>query len=133
LFFIQDEPEGEIPHAGVLIINMQAGETLSLEQIRAFLEASAEMHFHTQGRDELYKWINETLREQDYGHLKREGKGLVRRYVSKITGLSRAQMARLIRCYQQGGEVKPRKYQRHRFTNRYTRNDMFTTTRLLCH
>src|SRR5260370_42191808 len=76
---------------------MQEGETLSLEQIRAFLEASAEMHFHTQGREELYKWINETLRQQDYGHLKREGKGLLRRYVSKLTGLSRAQVARLMR------------------------------------
>lgn len=103
---------------------MQDGETLSLEQIRAFLEASAEMHFQTQSREELYEWINETLRQQDYGHLKRQGKGLVRRYVSKITGLSRAQVARLIRCYQQGGQVKPRKYQRHRFSNRYTRTDI---------
>ena len=68
--------------------------------------------------------MNQTLRQQDYGRLKREGKGLVRRYVAKMTGLSRAQVARLIRCYQQGGEVKPRAYRRHRFPQRYTRADI---------
>src|ERR1700735_2748808 len=52
------------------------------------------------------------------------GKGLVRRYIAKMTGLSRAQAARLIRSYQGGSEVKPRAYQRHRFANRYTRSDI---------
>jgi transposase InsO family protein len=64
------------------------------------------------------------LRQQDYGRLKRSGKGLMRRYIAKMTGLSRAQSARLIRCYQGGSEVKPRTYQRHRFANRYTRSDI---------
>jgi hypothetical protein len=41
-----------------------------------------------------------------------------------MTGLSRAQVARLIGRYQQGGEVKPRPYQRHRFPKRYTRADI---------
>jgi transposase InsO family protein len=72
----------------------------------------------------LYEWVNRTLRQQDYGRLKRSGKGLVRRYIAKLTGLSRAQAARLIRCYQGGGEVKPRAYQRHRFSKRYTRADI---------
>jgi transposase InsO family protein len=103
---------------------MENREKLSLEQIRAFLEASGEVHFQAHDRGELYEWVNQTLRQQNYGHLKREGKGLVRRYVSKMTGLSRAQMARLIRCHQQGGEVKARAYQRHRFSNRYTRADI---------
>lgn len=79
---------------------MEDGETLSLEQIRAFLEASGEVRFQAHDRRELYEWVNQTLRRQDYGKLKREGKGLVRRYLAKMTGLSRAQVARLIRCYQ---------------------------------
>jgi len=87
---------------------MEDGEKQSLEQIRALVEASEEVRFHSQDRGELYEWVNRTLRQQDYGRLKRRGKGLVRRYVAKMTGLSRAQAARLIRCYQGGGEVKPR-------------------------
>jgi transposase InsO family protein len=103
---------------------MEDGERLSLEQMRAWVEASGEVQFCSQDRRELYEWVNRTLRQQDYGRLKRSGKGLVRRYLAKLTGLSRAQTARLIRCYQEGGEVKPRAYQRHRFANRYTRADI---------
>src|ERR1700683_2364944 len=103
---------------------MEDGEKQSLEQIRAWVEASGEVRFHCQDQGELYEWVNRTLRQQDYDRLKRRSKGLVRRYIAKMTGLSRAQAARLIRCYQQGGEVKPRVYQRHRFENCYTRADV---------
>lgn len=103
---------------------MENGERLSLEQIRAWVEASEEVRFHSQDRGELYEWVNQTLRQQDYGRLKRAGKGLVRRYIAQMTGLSRAQAERLIRSYQQGGEVKPRAYRRHRFSKRYTRADI---------
>src|SRR6202163_2038631 len=103
---------------------MEDGERLSLEQIRALVEASEEVRFHCQDRGERYAWVNRTLRQQDYGRLKRGGKGLARRYIAKMTGLSRAQTARLIRCYQGGGAVKRRAYQRHRFGKRYTRADI---------
>jgi transposase InsO family protein len=107
-----------------LIISMEDGEKLSLEQIRAFLEASDEVRFQAQDKQELYGWVNRTLRQQDYGQLKRTAKGLVRHYVAKMTGLSRAQTARLIRTYQQGQEVKPRAYRRRRFPQRYTAADI---------
>jgi transposase InsO family protein len=107
-----------------LIISMKDGEKLSLEQMRAFLEASGEVCFRADHRGELYDWVQQTLRRQEYGGLKRRGKGMVRRYLAKMTGLSRAQVTRLIRCYQQGGEVKARAYRRHRFPQRYTPVDI---------
>jgi transposase InsO family protein len=103
---------------------MEDGGRLSLEEIRAFLEASGEVKFEAQDRGELYEWVKQCLGRQGYGGLKRSGKGLVRRYVAKMTGLSRAQVARLIGCYQRGEEVKPRAYRRHSFANRYTRADV---------
>jgi transposase InsO family protein len=103
---------------------MEDGKKLGLEQIRAFLEGSSEVQFKAADRQEVYEWVNQTLRQQDYGRLKREGKGVIRRYLAKMTGLSRAQGARLIRCYQQGGKVRPRAYRRHRFPQRYTRADI---------
>ena len=96
---------------------MDDGEKQSLERIRTLVEASEEVRFHSQDRGELFKWVNWTSRQQDYGRLKRSGKGLVRRYIAKLTGLSRAQTARLIRCHQGGSQVKPRAYQRHRLRN----------------
>src|SRR5216683_7746571 len=103
---------------------MQAGERLSLEQIRAFLEASDELGFKGRNREEVYGWVNQTLRKQRYPELKRSGRGLVRRYVEKMTGLSRAQVTRLIGRYVEGEEVKPRPYRRHRFPQRYRREDI---------
>jgi len=107
-----------------LIIRMKSSEKLSLEQIRAFLEASGEVGFEARDRTELYGWVHSTLRQYDYGRQPRAGKGLLRRLVAKMTGLSRAQTARLIRIYQSGGEVRPRPYRRHRFATRYTAQDV---------
>src|ERR1700704_3674576 len=103
---------------------MQTGERLSLEQIRVFLEASDGLGFEGGNRVEIYNWVNETLRQQGYQKLKRGGRGLVRRYVEKMTGLSRAQTTRLITVYQGGEEVQAKRYRRHRFPPRYTREDV---------
>lgn len=103
---------------------MDDRKKLSLEQIQAFLDGSEEAGFQAQGRRELYGWINEILRQQDYGGLKRKGKGLLRHYLARMTGMSRAQVTRLIRCYQQGNEVKPKAYRRRRFPQRYTNADI---------
>ena len=103
---------------------MQALERLSLEQIQAFLKGSGEVGFKGQNRDEVYGWVNQTLRVQRYEELKRSGRGIVRRYVEKMTGLSRAQTTRLITVYLGGDEVKPQPYRRRRFPRRYTGEDI---------
>ena len=103
---------------------MQGGEKLSLEQIRALLEASQEVRFAGHSRAGVYDWVGKTLREHDYAKQGREAKGLLRQYVAKMTGQSRAQVTRLIGKYMATGEVRPAAYQRHRFPTRYTRMDM---------
>jgi len=37
----------------------------------AFLNGSQEVSFQASDRHEKYEWVNRTLRQQDYGHLKR--------------------------------------------------------------
>jgi hypothetical protein len=107
-----------------LIISVQSAERLSLEQIRAFLEASDEVQFEGRNREEVYGWVSRTLQQQGYGQLSRESKGLVRRYLAKMTGLSRAQIARLIRKYQQHGDIQVKTYRRHSFASQYGRADI---------
>jgi transposase InsO family protein len=103
---------------------MESQAGMSLEQIAAFLEGSSEVEFKGKDRSEVYAWVNETLRSQHYERLKRNERGLVKRYVEKMTGLSRAQATRLIGVYLGGEEVKPRAYRRRRFALRYTREDV---------
>jgi transposase InsO family protein len=130
---MQDEPGGAVyfsckmsleRRCWVLIIKMQAGEPLSLEKIQAFLEGSQGVDFKSRHRVEVYEWVNHTLQQIRYQDLKRSGRGLVRRYVSKMTGLSRAQSTRLLSSYLRGEEVKPKSYRRHRFPKRYTGEDV---------
>ncbi len=97
---------------------------MSLEQIRAFLEGSGEVEFKGRGRSEVYDFVSLTLQQQGYRKLGRASKGLVRLYLEKMTGLSRAQVNRLIRQYATDGEVKLKTYRRRRFPTAYTRADI---------
>ena len=103
---------------------MQEVEKQSLEQMQAFLDASQVVRFEGEGREEMYRWVERTLREHGYPRQNRADKGLLRQYVAKMTGLSRAQVARLIRQYQEQREVKPSVYRRHRFPRQYTAGDV---------
>ena len=103
---------------------MRNGERLSLEQIRAFLEASEDIQFEAAHRHELYDWITRTLCEQEYSKQSRSVKGMLRRYLAKMTGLSRAQVTRLVSRYVNNGVVRERSYRRNRFTSRYTAADI---------
>src|SRR5215475_7787954 len=97
-------------------------EKVSLEQIRGFLEASEEViRFEGQQRKEVYEWVNTTLRQHVYERQNRGARGLLHRYLEKMTGYSRAQVTRLIEQYQGGQEVKLKVYRRNRFPARFTR------------
>jgi hypothetical protein len=65
---------------------MRDGEKLSLEQIRALVEAAEPVGFEGKGRREVYGWITRLLREQGYRKQGKAARGLLRRYVETMTG-----------------------------------------------
>jgi len=103
---------------------MDDSEAGSLSQIRAFLAGSGEVRFAGQRREEVYGWVEQTLVRQQYASRGRPEKGLVRRYIARMTGLSRAQVTRLITAYAETGRVKASAYQRTKFATRYTAADV---------
>jgi transposase InsO family protein len=103
---------------------MQEMENPTLEQMRAFLTENAEIRFAGEGRKEIYAWADQLLRQQDYTQLARVSKGVVRRYVAKMTGLSRAQTTRLIGGFKATGAVKLTASRRRKFPRRYTAADV---------
>lgn len=103
---------------------MENTEKLSLEQIRAFLQASQEVRFAATGRQEMYEWVAGTLCYQEYWKQKRTIKGLLRQYTATMTGLSRAQVTRLIAQYMKDGQVRERGYRRNQFAKHYTGADI---------
>jgi len=103
---------------------MDDSEATSLEQIRAFLAGSEEVRFSGQRREEVYAWTERTLVRHHYGALRRPEKGLLRRYIARRTGLSRAQVTRLLSSYTERGQVKAAVYQRRKFARRYRPSDV---------
>ena len=100
---------------------MHDAEKLSLEQIEAFLNASQEIRFEGEAQKQIYHWIEQVLDRQEYHQQGRPARGLLRSYLAKMTGLSRAQVTRLIARYRESGSLQPAPYRRHRFPQRYTR------------
>ena len=103
---------------------MHEAEKLSLEAIGRFVEASEEIRFEGANRRQVYGWVERLLVQQEYALQGKAARGLVRRYIEKMTGLSRAQTTRLIARYAASGRVEATVYRRRRFPQRYTRADI---------
>lgn len=99
-------------------------EKLSLEEIGRFVEASEGLHFEGRNRKQIYGWVEQVLVGQQYSSQGKAARGLLRRYLEKMTGLSRAQVTRLVGRYSKCGRVQMTEYGRHRFAQRYTRADI---------
>jgi transposase InsO family protein len=107
-----------------LNISVHEAEKLSLEAMGRFVEASEEIRFESADRSQVYGWVERLLVGQEYGAQGKVARGLVRRYIEKMTGLSRAQVTRLIGRYTAKGRVQPTLYRRCCFPERYTRADI---------
>lgn len=103
---------------------MHAAEQLSLDQIQEFLKASEGIRFEGKTREQIYSWVEKVLVHHQYRQQGRRVRGLLRQYVEKMTGRSRAQVNRLIQRYQKSGKVQVTVYRRHRFAQRYTAADV---------
>ena len=102
---------------------MDDSQATSPEQIWA-LAANRVVRFAGQRRQEVYQWVERTLVRHEYASLRKNDKGLIKRYIEQMTGLGRAQVTRLIRSYQRTGRVVVAPYQRTRFPKTYTAADV---------
>src|SRR5664279_2846697 len=105
-------------------IRMENMETLTPERIADFLNGSATIEFTGQNRVERYAWIETTLMQQEYFSLTRKQRGAVRSLLIRVAVLSMPQITRLIRSYQQNGEIRLQGGTRRRFPVKYTTEDL---------
>ena len=118
-----------------------------MAQVQTFVSGSEPLSFTLTDRRAAYSWIADTLRQFSYTSCKRPDKGVLRQYLHKVTGLSRAQVARCITQFTDGGVILDRRRAPAvPFVQRYTTEDIRllaemdalhgtlsgTTTRKLC-
>jgi len=117
----------------MMVIMMNDSKLNSINQIKGFLSETEAVEFDRKSKKEAYGWIEETLKRFHYVILSKKEKGLIRRYLMKITGYSRSQLARHIRQYRNEGQLRIKEYDRHKFQKKYTDKDiqlLATTARL---
>jgi hypothetical protein len=92
-----------------MVIDMNDAQLQTLAQIREFMAGTADVSFKPlTGRQERYEFVSRTLLRQGWACHRRPDKGLLKAYFGKMTGLSRAQVTRLIAQYCQSGTVQAR-------------------------
>jgi hypothetical protein len=74
-------------------IRMDNAEKLSLEAMGCFVTASEDIRIEAEDRQQRYSWVEEVLIEQRFAQLGKAARGLVRRYIEKMSGLSQAEGA----------------------------------------
>lgn len=104
-------------------INTQALKTL--EQVRAFLDGTLAVQFQAVTRAERHRFLESVLRRFDYPRLGRADRGLILRFLSKMTGYSRQQTTRLVAQWRADGRLADRRGPPAQpFARRYTEADV---------
>jgi len=85
---------------------MQTHRLQALEQIRSFLEGNQFVEFEPPERKAAYEFVSQALQRFAYARLGRAEKGFIRRYLCKLSGLSRAQVTRLIAQFRKTGRIR---------------------------
>ena len=103
---------------------MNDEKLVTVEQVKRFLAGSEALTFAGVSIEERYSWIESILVRFTYQRLNRDEKGVIRQYLEKVSGYSRAQVCRLIRQFKQDGRVRKADCKRHRFPTKYTQKDV---------
>lgn len=96
----------------------------TIKEIKESLNKKGKVQFKRQNKAQAYAWIEDTLVKFFYIKLSKADKGILRTYVTFITGYSRAQITRLITQYLRTGYVQVTEYQRHSFSRKYEDVDL---------
>ena len=105
-----------------MILVLQTERLRTLDEVRAVIDGNQRVDFQIADRESAYDFIRRTLVRFHYLGLSKPDRGVIRRYLAKMTGLSRAQLTRLIRQYRDAGRIVDRrgKAPAKPFRRRYT-------------
>ena len=108
-----------------MVLHLDLDTHRTREDILGFLEGTAEGSVLIPDREEAYEHIGRVLRRFSYWRLGKPDKGLVKRYLERTTGLSRAQLTRLVKRYLAAGELGDgRRGAGRRFPRKYRPEDI---------
>ena len=97
----------------------------TIEALDSFIQGNQAVAFTVLGdKNERYKFIQKTLIKFCYITLSKSEKGILSRYLSKVTGYSRQQLTRLIKQYRNVGSIQWHPCRSNGFSTTYDKNDV---------
>ena len=104
---------------------MKLEDLTTIDQLEDFLSGTQAVAFSViSDKDACYHWIQGELVKFRYLRLSRQGKGVVIRYLMKISGYSRQQLTRLIAQYRKTGRLRRRQRTVSGFKLKYSEQDI---------
>lgn len=108
-----------------MIVTLQTQAIQTLEQVRAFVAGAEPVSFTLVDRPSAHAWMADTLKRFGYAHASRADRGVLRCYLEKVTGQSRAQITRRITQFLAAGRIEDRRGSPAApFARRYTDADI---------
>ena len=92
-----------------MILSLDVERLHTLDQVRAFLDGNEPVDFKHRSREEAYAFVQRMLARFGYARLGKADKGALKRFLGKTTGLSRAQLTRLVHQYLATGRIVDRR------------------------
>ena len=81
----------------------------TLDQVRRFLDVADAPGLRTESRESIYDFIRRTLDKFEYHDLRKRDKSLLKAFLTRVTGLSRAQLTRLVAQHRETGTIRDRR------------------------
>ena len=97
----------------------------TIDQVEEFLNGTQQIYFDaTSTKDERYQSVKGILQQFCYSTLKKKDKGVIVKYLIKISGYSRQQLTRMIARYARTGDLKRQQKTKNGFEKMYTEKDI---------
>ena len=103
---------------------MDDSQMSTLDQVRQFLEGTDGVGITIPSKAICYDWVRRTLVRFQYLTLGRSERGVLLRYLCRVSDYSRAQVNRMVRQYRQTGAIERRHSTTNGFAFKYTRDDI---------
>lgn len=104
---------------------MQDEQIVTIKQLAEFSKLSSEgAKFTAENKAERNLWIEKVLAKFKYFSCRKKDKIIIKKYLAKMTGLSKTRIKKLIARKKKFGRITPYQIRRHRFERKYGSQDI---------
>jgi transposase InsO family protein len=107
-----------------MVTHMNDSRIRTVEEAQRFLDGALEIEFSIDAKADRYRWMQQALVRFRYTALGKKARGVVLRYLERLSGYSRAQIKRLVKQYVACGRIVRQPVAGKRFPGKYTAADV---------